>query len=74
MGRMDRYTVISADCHGGGAVLDYRPYCIPPPRGLRRVGRGFDNPYDDLDVDDASRNWDPDRGCGSSRPTASSPR
>ena len=22
----ERYVVISADCHGGGDILDYRPY------------------------------------------------
>ena len=60
---MDRYTVISADCHGGGAIADYRPY-LPShgPRRLRRVARPtFENPYDDLEGDDAGRNWDSDR-------------
>src|SRR5579885_991822 len=26
MGPDERYVVISADCHGGGNLLDYRPY------------------------------------------------
>ena len=59
---MDRYTVISADCHGGGAILDYRPYL---PAALHDDFdawlRTFDNPYDDLEGDDGSRNWDTDR-------------
>jgi predicted TIM-barrel fold metal-dependent hydrolase len=56
---MDRYTVISADCHGGGAVDDYRPYL---PSALHQQfdewRDAFDNPYDDLEGDDAARNWD----------------
>ena len=42
---VDRYTVISADCHGGGAILDYRPY-LPrdAPRRLRRLGRHVRQP------------------------------
>ncbi len=55
----ERYTVISADCHGGGSIGEYRPY----------LERGwlddFDawlptyvNPYDDLKGDDGARNWD----------------
>jgi hypothetical protein len=59
---MDRYTVISADCHGGGAILDYRPYL---PSSLHddfdAWVAAFENPYDDHDGDDASRNWDADR-------------
>jgi predicted TIM-barrel fold metal-dependent hydrolase len=56
---MERYTVISADCHGGGAITDYRPY-LPS-----RLHDAFDawqatfaNPYDDLEGDEAGRNWD----------------
>ena len=59
---MDRYTVISADCHGGGAIREYRPYL--PSRlhdDFDAWVRTFDNPYDDLEGDEASRNWDPDR-------------
>ena len=59
---MERYTVISADCHGGGAMHDYRPY-LPS-----RLHADFDawaatfvNPYEDLDGDDGGRNWDSDR-------------
>ncbi len=53
------YVVISADCHGGADVGDYRPY-------LERKYlddfdawlAGFRNPFDDLADDRASRNWD----------------
>lgn len=55
----ERYTVISADCHGGGDVGDYRPYL--ESRHLDDFDRwraAFENPYDDLQDDGASRNWD----------------
>ena len=59
---MDRYTVISADCHGGGAIDEYRPYL---PSALHdefdRWRLSFENPYGDLEGDDASRNWDSGR-------------
>jgi predicted TIM-barrel fold metal-dependent hydrolase len=59
---MERYTVISADGHGGGAIADYRPY-LPASRHdtFDRWRASFTNPYDDLDGDDAARNWDSDR-------------
>ena len=59
---MERYTVISADCHGGGWLTDYRPYLA------RRHHDDFDAwvstyeiPYEDLTGPDGSRNWDSDR-------------
>jgi predicted TIM-barrel fold metal-dependent hydrolase len=58
----DRYTVISADCHAGGNVLDYRGYL------QRRYLDEFDawaatfhNPFEDLRRKDADRNWDSTR-------------
>ena len=60
---MDRYTVISADCHGGGAIADYRPY-LPSTAPRATSTRGaptFENPYDDLGATTADRNWDCDR-------------
>ncbi len=59
---MERFTVISADCHGGGAIDDYRPY-LPSSlhEGFDRWRSAFRNPYDDLEGDGASRNWDSDR-------------
>src|SRR3954466_2596124 len=59
---MDRYTVISADCHGGGAIRDYRSYLPEPLRDeFDAWATTFDNPYDDLAGDEASRNWDTGR-------------
>jgi predicted TIM-barrel fold metal-dependent hydrolase len=54
-----RYTVISADCHGGSDVAGYRPFLE------RRWHDEFDAwaaayevPYDDLKGDAGERNWD----------------
>lgn len=59
---MDRYTVISADCHAGADLLDYKPYLE------KRYHDDFDawaatyvNPYQDLLADTADRNWNSDR-------------
>jgi predicted TIM-barrel fold metal-dependent hydrolase len=61
-GAQARYTVISADCHGGGPIDGYRGYL---PSALHddfdRWRAEFENPYDDLEGDDAARNWDSDR-------------
>ncbi|GGR91448.1 hypothetical protein GCM10010252_32710 [Streptomyces aureoverticillatus] len=58
----DRYTVISADCHAGADLLDYKPYLE------KRHHDAFDawaatyvNPYEDLLADTADRNWNSDR-------------
>jgi predicted TIM-barrel fold metal-dependent hydrolase len=58
----DRYTVISADCHGGAEVHAYREYLE------RRYHDDFDAwvrqyeiPFADLEGPDADRNWNPDR-------------
>lgn len=55
----DRYLVISSDCHGGGAILDYRPYLE------RKYHDEFDAwaatyelVYEDLKGDLGERNWD----------------
>jgi predicted TIM-barrel fold metal-dependent hydrolase len=57
-----RYTVISADCHAGADLLDYKPYLE------RRHHDAFDawaatyvNPYEDLMAPEADRNWDSGR-------------
>ncbi|MER7811064.1 amidohydrolase family protein [Streptomyces sp900116325] len=54
----ERYTVISADCHAGADLLDYKPYLEA------RYHDDFDawaaayvNPYADLLADTADRNW-----------------
>ncbi|HZQ83351.1 MAG TPA: amidohydrolase, partial [Acidimicrobiales bacterium] len=56
---VDRYTVISADCHAGADLYDYRPYLES------RYQREFDawaatyvSPFGDLRREDANRNWD----------------
>lgn len=58
----DRYTVISSDCHGGAEISAYRPYL--ESRYLDDFDtwvETFDNPYEDLEGDDAERNWDSPR-------------
>src|SRR5262245_13291663 len=57
-----RYTVISADCHGGGSIGVYRPYLEARYHEDFDAWRaGFDNPYPDLEGESAARNWDSDR-------------
>ena len=58
----DRYIVISADCHAGAALRDYKPYLES------RHHEAFDDwadhyvsPFGDLDRPDADRNWDSER-------------
>lgn len=58
----DRYLVISADCHGGGRIGDYRPYL--ESRYVDEFdawAATFENPYADLEGADGGRNWDSDR-------------
>lgn len=55
----DHYIVISSDCHGGGNLLDYRPYL--EKRWLDDFdawARGYEMPYEDLKGDLGPRNWD----------------
>lgn len=58
----ERYVVISADCHGGGGLLDYREYL---PRGLHDEfdawAATYEIPYEDMTGPDGNRNWDSDR-------------
>jgi len=58
----DRYIVISADCHAGADLRDYKPFLES------RYHDAFDdwadhfvNPYGDLKRADADRNWDSTR-------------
>ncbi len=58
-GGEDRYVVISADCHGGGWVTDYREYL--PSRlhdDFDAWSSGYEVPYPDMVGPDGSRNWD----------------
>jgi predicted TIM-barrel fold metal-dependent hydrolase len=57
-----RYTVISADCHGGADIVGYRPYLEGRHLDAFDAWRAaFVNPYDDLKSEGASRNWDSGR-------------
>jgi predicted TIM-barrel fold metal-dependent hydrolase len=56
---VERYTVISSDCHGGADLRDYKPFLEA------RYHDAFDawadawvNPFGDLVRADADRNWD----------------
>jgi predicted TIM-barrel fold metal-dependent hydrolase len=58
----DRYTVISADCHAGADVPDYRGYLDPEYREeFDAWAADFVNPFEDLKEADADRNWNSDR-------------
>ena len=59
---MDRYTVISADCHAGADLLDYREYLDPQYRDeFDGWAKTYVNPFGDLTESDAERNWNSDR-------------
>ncbi|MEV0375157.1 amidohydrolase family protein [Streptomyces sp. NPDC050636] len=53
-----RYTVISADCHAGADLLDYRPY-LPAHHhdAFDAWAATYINPHADLLADTADRNW-----------------
>ncbi|WP_411085763.1 amidohydrolase family protein [Streptomyces sp. 061-3] len=54
----ERYTVISADCHAGADLLDYRPYLETRYHDdFDAWAAGYVNPYADLLADTADRNW-----------------
>ncbi len=62
---MDRYTVISADCHAGADLRGYRPYLAARYLGeFDAWADAFVNPYGDLEKPDADRNWDSARRAG----------
>src|SRR5882724_9847026 len=59
---LDRYIVISADCHGGAQLYEYRDYL--DPRYLDDFDGWATNygiPFEDMRGADGSRNWDSDR-------------
>lgn len=57
-----RYTVISADCHAGADLLDYKPYLEKKHHDdFDAWAAGYVNPYEDLLADTADRNWNSDR-------------
>ena len=58
----DRYIVISADGHAGGNIPDYRPYLESRWHDEFDVwAADFENPYEDLEGDLGTRNWDSKR-------------
>jgi predicted TIM-barrel fold metal-dependent hydrolase len=58
---MDRYTVISSDCHAGADLADYRPYLEAHYHDeFDRWMSSYDNPFRDLSAPDADRNWNSD--------------
>jgi predicted TIM-barrel fold metal-dependent hydrolase len=55
----DRYVVISADCHGGGNVTDYRPYLASRWHDdFDAWAASYEIPYEDMKGPDGERNWD----------------
>ena len=59
---MDRYTVISADCHAGADLLDYRGYLDPQYRDeFDGWAKTYVNPFGDLTEAEAERNWNSER-------------
>ncbi len=59
MGAQDRYTVISADCHAGADLRQYRPYLEARYHDrFDEWARDYAVPYEDLLGDDGPRNWD----------------
>ncbi|MEB8338952.1 amidohydrolase family protein [Streptomyces endophyticus] len=58
----DRYTVISADCHAGADLLDYKPYLAAGYHdAFDAWAASYVNPYEDLLADTADRNWNSER-------------
>ena len=53
---MERYIVVSADCHAGADLADYRPYLEDRYRDeFDRWLAGYENPFRDLTAPDADR-------------------
>jgi len=62
MAGSDRYTVISADCHGGAELHQYREYLERRHHdAFDAWARDYAVPYEDLMGDEGPRNWDSDR-------------
>lgn len=58
----ERYLVISADCHGGGNITDYRPYLASKwLEDFDAWAASYEIPYEDMKGPDGERNWDSDR-------------
>ena len=58
----DRYVLVSADCHAGGSMEQYREYLDPVHRDEFDAWRGaYKNPFGDLQREGRTRNWDHER-------------
>jgi predicted TIM-barrel fold metal-dependent hydrolase len=58
----ERYLVISADCHGGGNITDYRPYLASKWHDeFDAWAATYEIPYEDMKGPDGDRNWDSKR-------------
>jgi predicted TIM-barrel fold metal-dependent hydrolase len=58
----ERYIVISADCHGGADLLEYRDYLDPRYREeFDGWASTYEAPYEDLKGEEGSRNWNSGR-------------
>ena len=58
----DRYVVVSADCHAGGSMEQYRGYLEEKYVPEYEAWRGeYKNPFRDLQGSSRSRNWDDER-------------
>lgn len=59
---MDRYTVISADCHAGAPLRDYKEFLESRYHDdFEDWAAGFVNPFADLERPDADRSWNSER-------------
>jgi predicted TIM-barrel fold metal-dependent hydrolase len=59
MANKERYLVISADCHGGAALLEYRDYLDAKYRDDFDIwAASYEPPYEDLKGEAGGRNWD----------------
>src|SRR2546421_5690530 len=55
----EHYVIISADCHGGAELLEYRDYLEHRYHGaFDDWARDYAIPYEDLMGDEGGRNWD----------------
>jgi predicted TIM-barrel fold metal-dependent hydrolase len=55
----DRYTIISADCHAGADIPDYKNYLASKYHDDFEVwAAGYENPFTDLEDPTRVRNWD----------------
>jgi predicted TIM-barrel fold metal-dependent hydrolase len=58
----DRYLIISADCHGGGNITDYRPYLPSAWHDAFDAWEAtYEIPYEDMKGPDGDKNWNSDR-------------